>query len=198
MYKLFSIFRENYMENLIIYIIYMNFIDSVSSTLVKNPLLSGIAYKAALTATQPVAPGVLKMFCIVYNTLLNDTSKEAIRTFIKNNPELQKNYTKYEILTSLCVNEKTDPFEFINANKKIVDPILIQLGIDVNITNIDILKNELNNNIVNIIDSFKNNEDNNEKIISILDKLKISVGGTRKINKKKKKKTNKRKHTTRR
>jgi hypothetical protein len=185
------------MENLIIYNNIMNIIDTFSSTMVKNPFLSKVAYNAALTATQPAAPGVLKLFCIVYNTLLNDTSKEAIRTFIKTNPELQKNYTKYEILTSLCVNETTDPLEFINANKNVVDPILIQMGIDVNITNIDNLKNELNNNIVKIIDSIKNNTGNNEKIISILDKLKVS-GGTRKRKINKKKKTNKRKHTSRR
>jgi hypothetical protein len=169
----------------------MSFImDKVASTVLKNDVVSGIAYKTAITASEPIAPGALQMFCIVYNTLLNDTSKETIRTFIKEDSELSKFYLKYEILTDLCKNEKMDPMIFIKSHEMLVNPILIQLGIDIHVTeHIDELKIALNNNILKIIELIKTNK---QKVLSIMKNT--NVGGTRKINKKKKKNKRKSKH----
>ncbi len=167
--------------------------DKIASTVLKNDVVSGIAYKTALTASEPVAPHALQMFCIAYNTLLNDTSKEEISRFIKEDSELNKYYLKYEILTGLCKNEKVDPIIFINENKNLVNPILTKLGIDIRVTeHLEDLKTALNSNIVKIINLIKTNK---QKVISAI--IPISVGG-RKHRTNKKKKTNKKNRKSKR
>jgi hypothetical protein len=64
-----------------------------------------------------------KAVCVAYNSLLTEESKFKINKALQQNlkPDL---YSKYQILTNLCKEEKTSPKEFIQENKTLLMPVL--------------------------------------------------------------------------
>ena len=153
----------------------MNYLDSAALYTLKNSKsLSNIAYKTATVSTTLIAPGVLQLFCIVYNKILNDTSKESINTLFKEDVMLRQFYSKYEMITVICKEETTDPMVFINQHKQMVDPVLQQLGIDPQTTQTeDLFKEAINNNIQSVLNYIKSKK---EEISNIFNTLKIKGG----------------------
>jgi len=161
----------------------MNYIDSASLYALQNSKsLSNIAYKTALVSTEPFAPGMLHFFCILYNKIFNDASKEAILTLFKEDSLLKPYYKKYEMLSVLCQHETIDPMVYIHEHKNIVDPLLTYLGLDREVTqSFELFKETMNKNILHILDYIKLKK---QDIISMLSFIKIK-GGTRKHSKRK-------------
>jgi hypothetical protein len=76
---------------------------------------------------------------------MNDTSKEAINTLFKEDIMLSQFHSKYEMLTVMCQEETINPMDFINQHKQMVDPVLQQLGIDIQSTQTeDLFKQAIN------------------------------------------------------
>ena len=121
---------------------------------------------------------------------MNDTSKEAINTLFKEDIMLSQFHSKYEMLTVMCQEENINPMDFINQHKQMVDPILQQLGIDIQSTQTeDLFKQAINNNIQSILNYIKSKK---ESIYTIFNVLKLK-GGKTKHSRKNRKKTKRKK-----
>lgn len=84
----------------------------------------------------------VKGYCAFYNTILDDASKERIRNYFKNDPELGIHFPKYEMMTKLCKSETMDSSQFIAEYKEFIE----SLGFSVSD-----LKTQANANIEHII-----------------------------------------------
>jgi hypothetical protein len=169
----------------------MNYIDSAALFTLKNSKSARfVGYKSAMVSTAAIAPFALQLFCIVYNKIMNDTSKEAINTLFKEDIMLSQFHSKYEMLTVMCQEETINPMDFINQHKQMVDPVLQQLGIDIQSTQTeDLFKEAINNNIQSILNYIKSKK---ESIYTIFNTLKIK-GGKTKHSRKKRKQTKRKK-----
>lgn len=170
----------------------MNWMDDAALLALKSDTVSKLAYNTALIESTVVAPGLLQFFCICYNKILNDNSKNALDNFFKNDSFLTQYYKKYKMVTILCKHEPQDPMIFIKNHELIVTNLFNSLGIKPPLT-INDLTISLNNNIVKIIDVIKQKK---EQIATMLVSFKFKGGkrktkGTRKLNKKNKKTKNK-------
>jgi hypothetical protein len=163
----------------------MNYIDSAALFTLKNSKYARfVGYKSAMVSTAALAPFALQLFCIVYNKIMNNTSKEAINTLFKEDIMLSQFHSKYEMLTVMCQEETINPMDFINQHKQMVDPVLQQLGIDIQSTQTeDLFKEAINNNIQSILNYIKSKK---ETIYTIFNTLKIKGGKTKHYGKKRK------------
>lgn len=149
-----------------------------------------LAYKIATTSSTPLAPGALKLFCIVYNQILDPASKNAVDSLFEKEP-LKQFQTKYKMLTVICKAEIIDPMSFINQNRQIVDPLLNQLHINPQSTQtLDTFKKTINENILSILNYIESKTDS---ITSLFGSLKFKGGARRKTKPRRKTKQTKRK-----
>ena len=170
----------------------MNYLDSAALFTLKNSKSARfVGYKSAMVSTAVLAPFALQLFCIVYNKIMNDTSKEAINTLFKEDIMLSQFHAKYEMLTVMCQEETINPMDFINQHKQMVDPLLQQLGIDIQSTQTeDLFKEAINQNIQSILNYIKSKK---ESIYTIFNTLKIKGG--KKRSRRKTKQTNRKQKT---
>jgi hypothetical protein len=156
----------------------MNYLDSAALYTLKNSKSARfVGYKSAMVSTAALAPFALQLFCIVYNEIMNDTSKEAINTLFKEDIMLSQFHAKYEMVTVMCQEEIVNPMDFINQHKQMVDPLLQQLGIDIQSTQTeDLFKQAINQNIQSILNYIKSKK---EEIYTIFNTLKIKGGQKR-------------------
>jgi len=153
----------------------MNYLDSAALFTLKNSKSARfIGYKSAMVSTAALAPFALQLFCIVYNKIMNDTSKEAINTLFKEDIMLSQFHAKYEMVTVMCQEEIINPMDFINQHKQMVDPVLQQLGIDIQSTQTEeLFKEAINQNIQSILNYIKSKK---EAIYTIFNTLKLKGG----------------------
>jgi hypothetical protein len=122
--------------------------DNMAHGALQIPGASPLAYNALLVATEPEAPGMLKMVSICYN-LLNETSRQDIANFMKKN--FNSYYGKYVILTELMKNESTDPMMFLKENEALVGRFLTLIKVDPRNLSTEFLKNQVNSHVQDII-----------------------------------------------
>jgi hypothetical protein len=156
----------------------MNYLDSAALYTLKNSKSARfVGYKSAMASTAALAPFALQLFCIVYNKIMNDTSKEAINTLFKEDIMLSQFHAKYQMVTVMCQEETINPMDFINQHKQMVDPLLQQLGIDIQSTQTEeLFKEAINQNIQSILNYIKSKK---EAIYTIFNTLKIKGGQKR-------------------
>lgn len=155
----------------------MNWMDDAALLALKSDTVSKLAYNTALAESTVMAPGLLQFFCVCYNKILNDHSKQELDNFFSNDSFLKQYYKKYKMVTILCKQEPLDPMVFINNHKTIVDKLFTSLDIPLNTTsNINDLSISLNDNIVKLIDLIKNKK---EQIATMLVSFKMKGGKTK-------------------
>ena len=160
----------------------MNWMDDAVLLTLKSDSVAKVAYNAALLQSNSVAPGVLKFFCICYNKILNDDSKNKLDAFFKEDDFLKEYYKKYKIVTIICKQEPLDPMNFISENKIIVDKLFQSLNMNTPNT-IEELTRLLNQHIVQLIELIQQHKN---KISTLMSTFKI--GGKTKRKKRKKSK----------
>ena len=76
--------------------------DNIALTAIKtSDILSKGVYNSVIII--PTYGQFIQLFCITYNSILNEKSKHELNEFMLTN--FSKYYTKYEILKTLCMNE---------------------------------------------------------------------------------------------
>ena len=131
-----------------------------------------------------------KAVCVAYNSLLTEESKTKINKALEQNLK-QDLYSKYQLLTSLCKDEKTSPKEFIQENETLLTPVLEVFNGKVDFTKseeeIKVQVNKPENIDALVVKIQTNSSEINDKFDKLTKQLSGAKGGTRKKKRRKSK-----------
>ena len=130
-----------------------------------------------------------KAVCVAYNSLLTEESKTKINKALEQNLK-QDLYSKYQLLTSLCKDEKTSPKEFIQENETLLTPVLEVFNGKVDFTKseeeIKVQVNKPENIDALVVKIQTNSGEINDKFDKLMKQI-TAKGGTRKKKRRKSK-----------
>lgn len=159
----------------------MNYLSNVAESVADNALLvamqkSKTASSAAYTSikTAPTIGPFIPLFCITYNSILLPENKTLLDQFIKDN--FPKYYTKYKILTTLCLNETNGErilglIKLQLANEPIKS-LLPAIGLSVETiktSTIDSLRREINVRFPKVLDYINTKKSELENAFTTID-----------------------------
>ena len=197
----------------------MNYLSNAAESVADNAVLlviknskngSIIAYNSI--SNLPPYGKFIQLFCITYNSILSPENKTLLDQFINNN--FLKYYTKYQILTTLCLNETNGEkiLDLIKAQleNEPIKSLLPAIGLSVDTINkatIETLKQTINDNFSNVLTYITIKKPELENAFTTIDINKIKelatsssttskpVGGKSRKCKKRSNKTKKRKQS---